>query len=116
MEFIIVDEHSNESHYDLLTNLNDVSMGECYLYVGKGVNDTSTGFLYTNTESMVGGLVYAFTGIAGFILNFLVIIALMKTPSLRNEYLTPFIISLALTDVLFSALALPLRAVSYFAR
>ena len=114
MGFIIVDNHSNENHYDLV-QLSDSFMTECYLKVGEGIDNT-TSCVYSDATSMIGGLGSLFIATVGFILNFLVICALMKTPNLRKEYLTPFLISLVLIDILFSTIALPMTAVRYFAR
>ena len=114
MVFIIPDNHSNKSHYHLV-KVSDSSMTECYLKIGEGLDNT-TGCVYSEAASMIGGIGALFTAIVGFTLNFLVICALMKTPSLRKEYLTPFLISLALTDILFSAMALPMTSARYFAR
>ena len=107
--------NSTQSHYYVIKNLNDSYMTKCYLEIADGLDDT-TDYVYPEAVSLFGGIVGQITSIAGFTLNILVIIAFIKTPSLRKEYLTPFMISLALTDFLFSAIALPMDAATYFAR
>ena len=47
--------------------------------------------------------------IAGAFLNFLIILTLLTTPKLRKETMTPFIISLAVTDFTYSAITLPMH-------
>ena len=112
----MMDSQSNGTHYKLMTKLDDVSMKECYLKVGEGL-DNKTEYVYSDDLSAaVGGIGALVTGMAGFTLNTLVIIALVKTPNLRKDYITPFIISLALTDLLFSTIALPAKAATYFVR
>lgn len=98
-------------HYEK-RNLSDSFMTECYLEISDVlVNETE--YLYSNGASMFGGIVGIVTGIIGFGLNFLVIIAFTKLSTFRTEYLTPFLISLALTDCLSSAIALPMDAIIY---
>ena len=108
----MLDNRSYEYHYDLKTNLGNAFMTECYLKIGEGLSNTPD-YGYSDIVSMIGGLGSVFTGILGFTLNFLVILTLMKTRSLRTEYLTPSIISLCMTNFLFSAISLPMEAVSY---
>ena len=61
-------------------------------------------------ETVAAGVVVTIESIGGSLLNLLVIIALLRNPQLRKEYLTPFIISNAMTDFLFSSI--PLAALS----
>ena len=114
MDSNITDNFSKKYYYEL-RNLSSSSMRQCYLQMGSGL-DNKTEYVYSEAVSMVGGFGALMTGIVGSTLNLLVIFALLNTPSLRKEYLTPFMVSLALTDLLFSAIALPMRAVSYFIR
>ena len=115
MGFAIFDEPYNASYYYLLTNVSDSSMSQCYLQIGKDL-DNKTEYAYSEAVSLIGGLGAEIIGMIGFTLNLFVIIALTKTPGLRKEYLTPFMISLSLTDFLFSAIPLPMTAVRYFLR
>lgn len=111
---ILPTKHSEKYVFEL-RNLNNSYMTECWLEVGDGL-DNNTDYVYSEAVSVIGGLGALITGIGGSMLNLLVIIAFMKTPSLRKEYLTPFMVSLAMTDLIFSAIALPMLAIGYFAR
>ena len=53
------------------------------------------------------GVLYMFLSIAGVIMNFLIILAVIKSSKIRNEYLCPTIMSLALSDFLFSIYVAP---------
>ena len=52
--------------------------------------------------SLIAAFVFGCQGIAGIILNTLVIISLLRNCELRKGYLTPSIVSIALTDLIFS--------------
>ena len=70
-------------------------------------NDTS--YVYDGIPTIWAGLGTGIESVLGVVLNGLVIIAILKNPKLRKEYLTPAIVSLALTDFLYSwHLLLPL--------
>ena len=107
---------TNISHYRRV-NLTDAHMDICYLKVDMNSDlDDSTDYCYSNVESILAGLGATFQAIAGTILNLLVIVALLKTTNLRKEYLTPAIISLSVTDLLFSVITLPALAHRYFSQ
>ena len=59
-------------------------------------------------HSITASLILTPLSIAGTLLNSAVILALLKTPNLRKEYLAPFIISLAVTDLAYSTITLPI--------
>ena len=104
----------NVSHYHRVP-FTGLSMDHCYLKVDmESMLDNSTASCYSTAESIIGGLGATFEGIAGTFLNALVILALLKNASLRKEYLTPSIVSLATTDLLFSMVTLPMVAIRYF--
>ena len=65
---------------------------------------------------IAAGVVMTIESIGGSIMNLLVIIALLRNPQLRNEYITPFIISNATTDFLFSTITLPTVSIFCFLR
>ena len=106
----------NVSHYHLV-NLTDSYMTTCYLKVDmRSTLNDSTEYCYSTEESIIAGVAATFQGIAGTFLNFLFIVAVLKHANLRKEYLTPSIISLATTDLLFSAFTLPMLAIRYFSQ
>ena len=109
-------ECNNISHYHLvnLTGSN-TSMDECYLKVNlDSTLDGNTSFVYGTTESVFAGIGSTILAIVGTFLNFLVILALLRSNKLRKEYLTPSVVSLATTDLLYSMLTLPMLALRYF--
>jgi len=63
------------------------------------------------TFAGVAALVLSVIGVLG---NSLTVVALMKDKKLRRKATTTFIISLAFSDLLFSAINLPLTSVRYF--
>jgi hypothetical protein len=110
-------ECHNISHYHLvnLTGSSNTSMTECYLKVNlDSTLDDGTSYVYTTTESVIAGIGSTILAIVGTFLNFLVILALLRCNKLREEYLTPSVVSLATTDLLYSMLTLPMLAMRYF--
>ena len=104
----------NISHY-CRTNLADNRT--CYLKVDQNSDlSNSTDYCYSEGESILAGLGATFQAVVGTVLNLLVIVALMKNTHLRKEYLTPAIISLTVTDLLFSVVTLPALAHRYFSQ
>ena len=80
-------------------------------------NDDSYLELIDNCAGYIAaGVVVTIESIGGSIMNLLIIIALLRTPQLRNEYITPFIISNATTDFLFSTITLPTLSIFCFLR
>ena len=109
-------EGKNVSHYHRVV-LEDAHMEECYLKVDMmSMLSNSTDYVYSEAESILGGLGATIEAIAGSILNFLVIAALTKNTHLRKQYMTPSIVSLATTDLLFSLITLPMLSHHYFSR
>ena len=86
--------HNNASYCSLLSNETDLS--------------NETGWVYSTGEGVFTGVVMSLFSIIGFTLNLHVIMALLKSRILRKEYLTSFIISLAVTDLVFSTITLPI--------
>ena len=106
----------NISHYHL-ASLTNALMKECYLKVDmRSKLDDSTDYCYSEAESILGGLGATTEAIAGSILNFIVILALTKNSHLRKQYMTPCIVSLATTDLLFSLVTIPMLSQHYFSR
>ena len=78
--------------------------------------DDSTPFIYDDLEAILGGSFSALLAIGGFTFNLLVISAVMYHRKTREQTLTPFIISLCSSDLIFSLATLPLFAIRFFAR
>ena len=84
-------------------------------------NDTSkfnetTPFLYDPVVANVGGLVATLFALCGFTFNFLIIASVMYHKKTREQTLTPFIISLCGSDLIYSSATLPFYAIRLFAR
>ena len=84
-------------------------------------NDTSkfnetTPFLYESDVANVGGLVATLFALCGFTFNFLIIASVMYHKKTREQTLTPFIISLCSSDLIYSIATLPFYAIRLFAR
>ena len=107
----------NVSHYHLVDLEDNAYMDKCYLKVDmtSSLND-STEYVYSEMESLLGGVGATIESIFGIILNLLVIVALVENPYIRKQYLSPAIVSLATTDLLYSLITLPMQAHNYFSR
>jgi hypothetical protein len=75
-------------------------------------NDTT--FAYSEITCYIAGAVFAVQSVIGTILNFLLIVALLRNPKLRKEYLTKTILSIVVTDFLWCVYFLPLMSHHYF--
>ena len=110
-------EGKNVSHYHLVDLENNDYMKKCYLKVDMNSKlDESTDYVYSEMQSTLGGVGATIESILGIILNLLVIVALVENPYIRKQYLTPAIVSLATTDLLYSFITLPMQAHNYFSR
>ena len=78
--------------------------------------DDSTPFIYDDFEAILGASFSTLLAICGFTFNLLVISAVMYHRKTREQTLTPFIISLCTSDLIFSLATLPLFAIRFFAR
>lgn len=106
----------NISHYHLmnLSGANEYNK-DCYLNVDLGSElNFRTEYSYSSAASIFAGLCSTFLSISGSLLNILVILALMKDPTLRKQQCTPPLISLATTDLIYSILTLPMLGTTYF--
>ena len=70
---------------------------------------------YESTAFM-GGILAILQCIGGSILNFLVIWAIIRSPALRKEYVTPSILSITITDFILSLYHLPMKAFTIFTK
>ena len=70
----------------------------------------------SENESTIAGIMATFVSIPGTILNFLVILVLIRNKDLQKEYLTPSIASITLTDFVFSAYVISRKSLHFFKR
>ena len=73
-------------------------------------------FIYSEAESIMASAVITFQSIGGAILNFILIVALLRNAVLRKGYLTPIIISIAVSDFLHSVYTLPILSLHYLTK
>ena len=77
------------------------------------LQDDDGSFVHSQIQSVIGSVVLALTSISGAWLNFLIIVALLRNSTIRKEYLTPFIISMALADFCYSVFGLPVKSLRF---
>lgn len=74
------------------------------------------GFSYSHSVALIAGILHTFESIGGSILNFLIILVVLRSKNIREENLTPSILSIAITDLIFSVYVIPVSAVTFFIR
>ena len=80
------------------------------------VKNDSTPFHYDTLEASLGGSFSMIFSLVGFTFNLLIIASVMYHRKTREQTLTPFIISLSSSDLIFSIATLPFFAIRFFAR
>ena len=75
-----------------------------------------TASVYSEAEAGFATGVFALFSVVGAVLNFLMIIAIVKNQKFRKEYLTPTLVSILVTDFVFSIYYLPIVSSSYYIR
>ena len=100
--------------YTSVTSMSSNDNNSCW-WNGSYTND-DTHFIYNDAEAILGGTFSMLLAVGGFIFNLLVICAVMYHRKTREQTLTPFIISLCSSDLIFSTATLPLFATRFFAR
>ena len=93
----------------------NVTSNQCWWNDTSKFNET-TPFLYESDVANVGGLVATLFALCGFTFNFLIIASVMYHKKTREQTLTPFIISLCGSDLIYSIATLPFYAIRLFAR
>ena len=87
----------------------------CWLKDNLTAEKYSIDFLYNSLEAHLGGCVATLLAVGGFTFNVLVIASVMYHKKTREQTLTPFIISLCASDLIFSVATLPFFAIRLFA-
>ena len=104
----------------LMSNITTRNKDTCWIHCKNSTSPlhdtTDLSLSISESESLTSGLAALFTSIPGTVLNFLVILAIMRSQTLRKEYLTPSVASIAITDLLFSIYVLPSIAHHQFKR
>ena len=107
---------STELAYTLEINSSNYHK-ECWWTLGEEITSISandTTFAYSTIEGGIAGIICALLGMIGTVLNFLLIVGLLRNPEIRKEYMTKSIVSIAITDLLFSVFLLPIMSFHYF--
>eukprot|EP00095_Tigriopus_kingsejongensis_P007204 maker-scaffold192_size271026-snap-gene-1.21 protein:Tk07204 transcript:maker-scaffold192_size271026-snap-gene-1.21-mRNA-1 annotation:"gustatory receptor trehalose 1" len=73
-------------------------------------------FVFSSGDSMAAGIGASICAVLGSLMNFSTVVALLRYPKTRSHGTTPFVVSLACSDFIFSFLTLPSLAVKFFAR
>ena len=85
-----------------------------YKKIGELAN--STDFVFSDVQAYLAGTSSLVIGVIGFIFNVLIIAALLKYKTIRVHVTTPFVISMSMSDILFSGLVLPLQGTKFILR
>ena len=99
----------NTSNYfnSCWTNINTTEWG------GRALTEDPD-FVYSDAVAIMTGLFTTFESILGIVLNLLVILSVLRSKDIRKEYLTPSILSIAITNFIFSVYIIPLTAIKFF--
>ena len=108
-------KNSNKSYYKLVELEGSDYNEECWLKIGVGLDDT-TGYVYDGYMTYIAGVGATLQAIFGIVLNSLVLWVLSTNNGLKKEYLKNLIFSVAVSDLLCSAIVLPVLALKYFSR
>ena len=104
-----VDLHTSKYFNSCWTNVNPEALSYRVL-------TENPGFCYSEAVAIMTGLFNMFESVVGVILNLLVILAALRNKDIRKEYLTPSILSIAVTDLILSAYVIPLTAIKFLSR
>ena len=96
-------------------SVSNATSNQCWWNDTSKFNETSP-FLYDPVVANVGGFVATLFALCGFTFNFLIIASVMYHKKTREQTLTPFIISLCGSDLIYSIATLPFYAIRLFAR
>ena len=84
---------------------------KCWMQTSQNLSDDIENLgmnsLYSRSTLNVAGTLIGIESVGGVLLNAIIFIILIRKPDLRKEYLTPSILSIALTDFIFCLICLP---------
>ena len=115
-----LEENQRFCYYKTTMN-SSLSFDHCWMKVDNQsnffpMNSTNPDLVYSEEATILGGVISIILSFFGLILNSFVIFGIAKSPELQKEYLTPTIISIALTDLIFSIINLPIQANFFITR
>ena len=79
-------------------------------------NASQEAFVFNDILTNIAGSSAALLSFLGLLFNFVTVCALLLHSPIRHHVTTPFVISLAMSDLLFSAAILPLLAIKFFSK
>ena len=117
----VLSENQSFCYYNSPINDSNLSFDHCWMKVDSQANSTrltssNPDLVYSVIETNLGGVISTILSICGILLNSVIIFGIARSPDLRQEYLTPTIISIALTDLIYSIINLPIQANFFFKR
>ena len=117
---VSLEENQRFCYYKTTIN-SSLSFDHCWMKVDNQsnffpMNSTNPDLVYSEEATILGGVISIILCVCGLILNSSVIFGIAKSPELQKEYLTPTIISIALTDWIFSIINLPIQANFFITR
>ena len=80
----------------------------------QSANETAS--VYPEIGTTLASVYFSMLSVVGSVLNFLMIISLLKAPAFRKEYLTPTLVSISIGDFILSIYVLPILSSSYYIR
>ena len=105
--------------YEEISLINSSYFNSCWLLVDGKLN-SSEDYYYDlwipAPYSVIAAVVLSSISIVGSVLNALVITSLLRNSDIRKGYLTPSIVSIAITDFLYSVISCPIQSTSMFVR
>ena len=105
--------------YEKISLINSRYFNSCWLLVD-GKRNSSEDYYYDlwipAPYSVIAAVVLSSISIVGSVLNALVITSLLRNSDIRKGYLNPAIVSIAITDFLYSVISCPIQSTSMFVR
>ena len=92
-----------EKYHEIYFNTSNY-FEKCWIKTNQSTLNLTVDIYLPEPQASIAAFVIAMQSIAGIVLNLLVIASLLRNKQLRNTYLTPSIVSIAITDWLFSIL------------
>ena len=80
------------------------------------INENDTTFAYPDVVADTAGVLFGLEAAVGALLNFVLILALLRNASIRKEYMTKSVVSMLIADLLFSAFWLPIMSLRFVNR
>ena len=80
------------------------------------ISENDTTFAYPDVVADTAGVLFGLEGAVGVLLNVVLISALLRNSSIREQYMTKTIVSILISDFLFSGFWLPIMSLRFVNR